>query len=149
MSVLTDVLTGAAGSLAAAGLGIYDPARVWTATDTATAITLTRMPSQPDAVITLSVYLLGADDPRNPTTTVNIQARTRIAGLDPLPLLDVDWAIYVLWHGESDLTWGSVVVTQLMRKSSVGIGPDSNNRLMRSANFTADCDVPATALRHY
>lgn len=149
MSVLADVLDGAAQSLADAGIGVYDPARVWTASDTQTAIITGLMPAAPDVVIVLAVYTLGADDPRNPTSTINLQARTRVAGLDVHPLLAVNQAIYDLWHGAADLTWGSVQVTQLTHKSSLDIGQDSNNRLMRSANYTADCDVPATALRSY
>src|SRR5690242_13587297 len=107
------------------------------------------MPPAPDRVIVLQAYLLGGDDPKNPTTQINLQARVRNPGLDVTPLLAVAGAVYDLFHGATGLAWGSVMVAQMSHKSSLALGQDSNNRLSRSVNFTADCDVPATTNRTY
>lgn len=149
VSALGDLLDGIAADLNTAGLGVYDPARVWTAADTATAVRIGPMPAAPDRVIVLGGYRLGGDSPDVPSGQINVQFRTRCPSLDPRLLETLDGGIYDLLQGMTGRPYGSIVVTQALHKSSLDIGQDSNNRLMRSMNVAFDLDLTATANRSY
>lgn len=131
----TNLLTGIAQRIAAAGLGVWRDTGAYAATET--GIVLDTLPANPDNVITLTDYAV-SDDPTLSDSVIGIQVRTRCAGLDPRPVKDLDGAIFDALHGlESVTLTGGVHVVSLYRRSGVSLGQDTSSRWMRSSNFYA------------
>lgn len=149
MSAAGDLLAGLAVELSAVSAGVYDPARVWTATDTDVCITIGAVPQVPDRVIVLKTYRLGGDDPAHPAGTVNVQAVCRGRPNDLDDTQAIDGIVYDTLQGLTDRTYGAVHVVQVMDKSAILNGRDANNRWELSTNYTAQLDLPATANRAY
>lgn len=145
----TDLLTGLAGELNDAGVAVYDPTRIWVADDTDAAIVFGIMPPLPDRVVMLTAYKIGGDDPQHPAAAFRVQARTRGNPSDVLSVGDLDDAVDVVFQGLTDRVYGAVHLTQLLNRSSLQIGQDTNLRVERSTNYTADVDLPDTANRSY
>ena len=138
----TNLLTGVAQLLAAAGVGVWRDTGAYAATET--GIVLDVIPQDPDQIITLSDYDI-SDDPTLSDSVIAVQVRTRWGGQDPRPVKDLDGAIFDALHGlESVTLTGGVHVVSLVRRSGVSLGQDTNNRWMRSANYYATVWRPST-----
>jgi hypothetical protein len=123
----TDLLTGVAQLLAGANLGTWRDSGVYTATET--GIVFATVPQSPDNIITLTAYGV-SDDPTLSDSVMGVQVRTRRAGQDPRPVMDLDGAIFDRLHGmpATTLTGGVRVVSCFRRVGPAVMGQDANNR---------------------
>lgn len=142
MATTTDLLTGLAEHLAAAGIGTWSVTGNFTAAQT--AITHKIMPATPDRAIVLSPYTVSND--LHGGTTQGLQVRTRMPGR-PTDVDDLDDAIYAELHGREDLILGGVPVVLLWRQSHGTLGRDDNNRWQCTANFYALIGKPTAHTR--
>ena len=131
----TNLLTGVAQILAAAGVGTWRDTGVYVAAET--GIVLDTLPASPDNIITLTDYAV-SDDPTLSDSVIGVQVRTRCGGQDPRPVKDLDGAIFNALHGlESVTLTGGVHVVSMVRRSGVSLGQDENSRWMKSSNYYA------------
>lgn len=138
----TNLLTGLAALIAGANLGIWRATGVYTTAET--GIVLDTVPQAPDAVITLSDYVV-SDDPTLSDSVVGVQVRTRRAGSDPRPVKDLDGAIFDLLQGMPATTLvGGVHIVSCFRRSGTSMGQDANNRWGRSSNYYVTTHRPST-----
>lgn len=150
MSATNDLLDGLAQLLADAGVASYTPAGVYTVDQTGVFFSLMPAgaegaPPGPDRCVVLSAYAL-SDQPGLPLGQITVQVRTR--GLeDPRDVTALSDAVYDLFQGLTDRTFGSVHLIQMLRKSSLPMGQDTNRRWQQSQNYTCDVDLPATVNR--
>lgn len=141
MGYRTDLLTGLAQHLAAAGVGTWNPNGVYTSAQT--GIVLGAVPPSPDRVITLTGYGV-TDNPTHADTVTGVQVRCRWAGADPRPVDDLADQVFDLWHGAGPLTLlTGVRVLLLERRSSASLGQDGNARWSRADNFYAHTHRPS------
>ncbi len=148
MSALNDLLDGLAQMAQTAGIANYTPP--YSVSDT--GIYMSQMPmgdeaSNPgtDRAVVFSAYALN-DAVSLPMGQITVQVRTR--GLeDPFDVNVLDDQCYQLYQGLTDRTFGSVHVIQMLRKSSLPMGQDSNRRWERSSNYVCDVDLPPTSNR--
>ena len=145
MSTTTDLLTGLAGMIAGAGLGItYNQAGAYTAGQT--GIFMKIMPATPDRVVTLTL-VPRRDDITMPYGQAMVQVRGRGLPNNPLDIDSLLDSIFDILHGTKDLTFGTAHVTQMNRESSVPNGMDDAKRWERFDAYAIDLDVPPTVLR--
>jgi hypothetical protein len=136
----TDLLTGLASVIDGAGLGIYDPDRVWTAADTATAVVLAVVPQAPDNLIALTPYPV-LDGSLLADSTVGVQIRCR-AARDPLVALRRSGALFDLLHDLGGVALGSIWLALMTRQSGVFAGQDANQRCETSDNYYCRVNWP-------
>jgi hypothetical protein len=144
LSAITDLLNGIATMSATAGVGVYDPAAVYTTGQT--GIFMKVMPATPDRVIVLTAVNQG-DSISDPFGQVMVQARFR--GLPGQPL-DVDVladSFFDIFHGTTGLVFGSVGAVQMNRKVSVPMGMDDLKRWSRVDQYYLDVAFPPTVNR--
>lgn len=144
MTITTDLLTGIAGMLQTAGIGVTASGTPFAPTDT--AITYLDQPADPDHAITLTDYPV-SDDARLPLTEVGVQIRMRGAPSDWQGVLAIRDAVYTLLQSATNLPFGSITVIQLLRHSSLPDGQDDLMRYEYVDNYYADIDLPATVNR--
>ncbi|WP_130012139.1 minor capsid protein [Serinicoccus sediminis] len=137
MATPTDLLTGLAERLDAAGHGTWSEQGIWTPGQT--AITHKLMPTAPDRVIALTAY--GPTDDLVGGRIQRIQVRTRAPGR-PTDVDDLDEAIYQDLHGLADVVIGGVHVVSLERISQASLGRDADDRWGLSSNYAAQIGAP-------
>ena len=137
----SDVARTIAQVLDDGSVGVYDPATVPSTGN----IYRGPLPATVCPGIGIHVYRVGRDDPANPTTQVRVQLWLRAATVDAVD--DLDSAAYDALQGLHDVATGSAVITDVQSYSSMPMGVDSNGNAEKSTNYTADLDLPATALR--
>lgn len=142
MSQVADLLAGVGSDLTSAGIGIYDEARVWTDADTQSAITMVRMPAEPDRAIALTAYYLDAG-PDEAIAQLRLQIRCRGSRNAPLDPGDIDEQVSALLRRLTDRAYGSVTVNQFVYYSSIPLGPDDADRWEQSTNWTVDTSDPS------
>lgn len=142
MATTTDLLTGLAELIDAAGLGVWSPTGDFTAGQT--AITHKIMPSQPDRVIVLSPYTV--ENQIQGDTTQGVQVRTRAPGM-PTAVDDLDDAIYQLLHHLEGLNFSAVRIGMVWRQSHGPLGRDDNNRWSNTANYWLQIAKPTPNTR--
>lgn len=143
----TDLVTGSAAMLAAAGVGtyradgsIYLPAE--------TAITFKDLPPEPDRVIAITTHSARADHPVITYGQRIVQFRFRGLPGDPNDVDDLADAAFAVLHAAENLTFGSVHVTQILRFSSIPLGMDEQDRRwQRADNYLFDVDWPTSVNR--
>lgn len=146
MSITSDLLAGLAQTIAGAGFGLYQPDAVFNPTDT--AITTKNLPEHPDRVVVLTAYG-STDAPKENLSTFNVQARFRGLPNAPLDVDDLGDNVFTLLQGAESLWFGSVFVVQILRKSTLQVGADANQRWERTDNYAIDVNTPATPGRNY
>ncbi|MEV8029268.1 minor capsid protein [Cellulosimicrobium funkei] len=122
-----------AQQLAAAGVGTWNPDGVFTAGQT--AITLKQVPTNPDRVISVTVYNVNEDpDPRSVTQAWSVQVRTRAPGIpDEVDELADDVHEALECHHTQ---WPEgVFVQRAHRHNFAPLGPDGNRRHERVDNY--------------
>lgn len=134
----TSLLAGFAELLAAGDAGIWRPAGVYSAGET--AIVVEAMPPEPERVICLALYPV-TDHVEQADVTVGLQVRTR-AGRDPRDVAELDDAVYDLLHGVNQTTVGGIRVVQCYRQSSALLGRDQTDRWERTSNYYVDAMRP-------
>lgn len=143
MSVETDLLTGIAQTLAAAGVGAFG-AGPYASTDT--AIVFGEMPAQPDRCIGLTVYS-AQDNATVNYTQYRVQVWARGVPNVSTDAADIQCAVFDALHGLTSQQWGSVWVSQVTRYSLIPAGVDANRRSERSDNYLLRVNPPNTAHR--
>ena len=141
----TNLLTGLAVALAAAGLEITYPAATGGFTSLQTGLFVNKIPQSPDRVVSLSSYGV-KDDPTLSDTITGVQVRTRAQGEDPRPVYDLDSAIFGYLQGKTAWTLSTgILVVEIHRNSGPALlGQDENKRWMLSSNYYATCWRPGT-----
>lgn len=138
----TDLLTGLAGFLAAAGIGItYRPSTPYLASETGVFFGL--YPTSPDRCVAMTAYV-STDEPKVALSKIRVELALRGVPNNSLDVGDLGDAIFLVLQGAEDLTFGTAHVVQALRKISASGGVDANKRSMRSDSFDLDLDVPIT-----
>lgn len=129
MRFTTQLLTGLAELLAAAGAGEWQPSGARTGTPVPW-ITLSNMPESPDSIICLTAYNTGQDGATTDTMP-SIQVRTR-GDRAPSTSMDLQDAVFDALHGRRRTLLGTapnqVLIAQCMRRNLGQLGPDSISR---------------------
>lgn len=142
MGFETNLLTGFAQLLAAAGIGTWQENGVYAATET--GIVIDAVPASPDRIISLTDYVV-SDNPTLSDSIIGVQVRTRWGGQDPRLVKDLDGLIFAALHGMPAVTLvGGVHVVSCFRRSGVSMGQDANNRWGRSSNYYVSVHRPST-----
>lgn len=138
----TNLLTGLAADLDAAGIGTWEDAYVYGASDV--AIVLGNIPQAPDNVITLTAYGV-SDSPNLSTSVIGVQVRCRTAGQDKRVLDDLTDSIFYRWHGRTTWTLSTgVFIVQCLRNSGpASLGQDQNNRWADTSNYYVTVHRPS------
>lgn len=145
MSDTTDLLTGLAAMIAAAGLGIdYDPEAVYTSDQT--GIVMKAMPAAPDRVVTLNAVWQG-DNVAIPAGQCMVQVRGRGLPGQPLDVDELLDSIKPILHGATGLVFGGVTVDQMYRKVRAPLGADASKRWECVDQYYLDVATQPTALQ--
>lgn len=137
MSWTSDLLTGIAERLAAAGVGTWTPSGTYTSGQTGIFIAV--MPPGPadgsgDRCIVLTDY---DPDGGNSSGDVapRVQVRCRGTRNDPFSAIDLASDVRDVLDGLASVTFGQVVVSQINHASGTPLGIDGNDRHERSDNY--------------
>lgn len=131
----TDLLTGLAELLAAAGVGNWSPSGV--APAGLPTITLRVTPPTPDEVITLTAYTAESNTRLTDSiTAVNVRIRgTRDPGSASLTSSLVHRTLHALGRATLGTTPNQLLVSDVQFRSATLIGPDGSGRQVRSENY--------------
>lgn len=141
----TDLLTGMATYLAAAGIGVtYRATDPYLAAETGIFFGL--YPTSPDRCVALSAYAT-TDEPKVALSKVRVEVALRGIVNDSLDVLNLGDSIFGVLQGAEDLTWGTAHVVQALRVISASGGVDGNKRSQRSDSYSLDVDTPITSGR--
>jgi hypothetical protein len=144
MSWTTDLLTGVAEHLGAAGAGTWRPDGTGYASGE-TAIVLAVSPPEPDRLIVLTEYgPLDADGIGD--VVMGLQVRTR-GTTDPRVVMAIRDAVHEALDGLAHVDLSGVKVSQIFHQSGTPIGQDGNDRHERTDNYYVQARR-ATALRN-
>lgn len=143
MSFTTNLLTGMAEHLAAAGAGTWRPDG--TAYQPGeTAIVLRDIPQQPDRLITLAPYVLDGTAFRG-LADHQTAVQVRIRGTqDPRICNEIGDAVFDALDSLADVVWHGIAVVQVWRQSYTSLGQDTNLRWEASHNYYLDVMRPTT-----
>lgn len=130
----TDLLTGYAQLLSAAGIGTWNTTGAYTAAQT--GIVLGTIPQAPDRIITLTAYGV-SDAPVPSDSIIGLQVRCRWGGQDPRPVDDLADSIFDLLHGSQHrvLSTGVHVVKCERQSGPASLGQDANQRYSNVSNY--------------
>ncbi|MGI5178672.1 minor capsid protein [Dactylosporangium sp. CA-152071] len=128
----TNLITGTAELLAAAGVGEWRPnGPSYTANEV--GILMRDVPPQPDRVITLAPSIVAS--PIGLADFIQgVQIRCR-GTTDPRVCEDLSDQVFDLLDSASRLTLGGVSVVQVYRQSHTPLGKDGNGRWESSSNY--------------
>lgn len=127
-----DLVAGHALLIAAADLGTWSPAGIYTAGQI--GIYDQVMPESADSMIALSTYSVG-NDPSQSDSVIGLQVRTRRPGPDPRTCRDLDGAIFDLLHGRYGYSATGIRVEQCLWQSGAPLGQDESARWNWVTNF--------------
>lgn len=146
MTITTDLLSGIAAMLDAAGVVTYDTAPTVIPDDSAPPpIYLTAYPETSVPVAALTLYAAGGDWPTLPVSVYMLQVRTRSTKTDltAADALDDRIADQLLGHYPVTLPTGTRV-SIITRSSSSPIGRDAAGRVERTTNYRVVVHDPTT-----
>jgi len=143
MGWTTDLLTGLAEHLDAAGVGDWRPTGAYL--DAETAIVIRAIPQAPDKLITLAPYPIGTPLRGMQDHLSAVQIRVR-AGTDPRDCDDLADEVFDLLDSSGRRTLNGVSIVDMWRQSYTSLGTDTNGRWSRSENFYIEA-MRATAHR--
>ena len=133
MGWTSDLLTGLAVHLAAAGVGTWRPTGAYTPGET--GITIRGIPQTPDRLITLAPYPLDGGEHRG-MADHDSALQIRVRGTqDPRVCEDLADAVFDLLDSCGRLTLGGIPVVDMWRQSYTSLGADGNGRWERSENY--------------
>lgn len=133
MGFQADLCTGIAQLLAGAGVGVWNPASPYAATDIAISVRV--MPAAPDAVIMLTPYPV-SDDYALSDSVVGLQVQTRTGGEDPTTTDDLTDQVFDALQGLYGVTLSTGIKVQAVeRRSSLPLGQDDLHRWVNSDNY--------------
>jgi hypothetical protein len=134
MSDISDLLTGIAGELTAASVGLYPPGPA-DQSDPA-PILFKSMPADRDRCLVLTAYRISALPPEIGLTYYRLQVRARGDQDDVLAPDVLADAAYPVLHGMRGRTFGSTYLDQCLFYNSVPMGTDTSRRSERADNYT-------------
>jgi hypothetical protein len=141
MGFQTDLMTGFAQLLAAAGVGTWKVDGAYQSTQT--GILLRTLPQGPDRVIALAAYGVD-DDPTLGDDVTGLQITTRWGSGDPRPNDDLADQVFDQLQNLPRTTLATdVVVTRCYRRSWSSLGQDSNTRWRTVQNFYVTAHRPS------
>jgi hypothetical protein len=148
MSVESDLIEGLAQMAATNGLGTYlDPSSANPAYQPGqTAIVFGKLIEAVDRVIAIDM-LPASDDIILPMGTVIITFLIRGNPDDILDTLNLSSQLRDVFHGTTNLVFGSATVVQMNRYRSTDVGEDDSNRYVRGDMYLLDVAFPPTVNR--
>lgn len=144
MSYTEDVLAGYATLLANAGLGVFNPTGVYTATQL--GIFFKIMPDAPDRCIVLNIVPL-SDEVNIPLGRVILQIAARGARNNPLDVDRILDPIFDFMQNRTNDIFGTTTVVQCLRMGAVPMGQDALVRTERADKYDVDLSLAPTVLR--
>lgn len=138
MGWTTDILTGLAVRLDAAGIGVYEPTAAYDPAGPAPVITLQQLPDRPVSAIVLAYISSGGTG--GVTAAVEITIR---GDADPTGPDDISDAVWTLLDNAADLMLGGVHVALMYRQTSAPLGLDANGRWSRGDTYFLIADRPS------
>lgn len=139
MGHTSQIITGLAQLLDAAGLGVYRTDGVYA--DAETGIFLHRMPEGPDKAYAITPYPV--EDTGLSDVIDGVQIRMR-AGPDPREVLDMADAVRDLLHMREALVVGGVRLSLIWRDSQAPMGQDQHGREELTSNYYVRSNRPST-----
>lgn len=128
---ISDVLTSLCIYLEAAGIGTYRPVGEFQPDET--ALSLKRLPANPDRAIAVNAY--GSSDSITlPVAVISIQLRFRAPGVRT-DVDDMADAVFPLLHGRHHFPMGDLKVSRAHRLNFASLGVDDNHREERVDNY--------------
>lgn len=127
----SQLLTGLAEHLAAAGVGTWRANGAYAASEI--GITIRAIPQAPDLIITLAPYVV-ASPPGLADITQGVQVRCR-GTADPRVAEDLADAVFDELDSAAGLTLGGIAVVQMWRQSYTSLGADTAGRWETSSNY--------------
>lgn len=146
----TDLLVGIAEQLHAAGAGIWNGlAGLAAEASGLPAIVLRELPSSPGFVLALYHYRVSADA-RLTDSIIGVNFRARSGSKNPGPASLTLERVFLSLHALGRFRLGpgtdhELRVTDMYWQSEADLGPDSNGRPERSANYYVQLNQPGTA----
>ncbi|MFG2059666.1 minor capsid protein [Micromonospora sp. NPDC048930] len=134
------LLTGLAEHLAAASVGDWNAAGLYT--DDQTGIFIRAVPPSPNRIITLAAYPVGTELQGMADHLTGVQIRVRGIPGSPQDCDDLADAIFDELDSLTGVTWGGIPVKQVWRQSYTSLGQDNNSRWERSENYYIDTMRP-------
>lgn len=139
MGWTSDLLTGIAIDLDAAGIGVYRPSGAYQPGEI--AIVIRAIPQAPDQLITLATYAVdnGLRGMADHTTGVQM----RIRGTDDPDVADgIADQIFDRYDSSGRLTLNGIPVVDMWRQSYTPLGQDGNRRWELSHNYYIEAMRP-------
>ncbi|WP_116051679.1 minor capsid protein [Amycolatopsis palatopharyngis] len=140
MGFTTNLLTGIAEHLDAAGAGVWRPTGAYL--DAEIGIVLGVPSQQPPSLIALAAYN-NSDDPSLSDSSVTMQVRTRGPDADPRKADDLADAVFDALQGLR-ATANGIRVVYSRRISTFPLGIDDNGRHERTDNYDLTVHRPST-----
>jgi hypothetical protein len=137
----TDLMTGVAQRLHAAGVGVWKPTGAYL--DTEVGIVLGVPSQQPPSLIALAVYRV-ADDPALSDSVVGLQVRVRGSDEDPRKADDLADGVFDALQGLHGADVNGVRLVYSRRTSMLPLGVDGNGRQERTDNYDLTVHRPST-----
>jgi hypothetical protein len=145
----TDLLVGIAEELHAAGIGLWGGLTgAISASPTLPAIVLRQLPSEPSFVLALYHYRLAADA-KLTDSLIGVNFRVRSGTKNPGPASFVLESVFLKLHALGRFRFGigtdhELRITDMYWQSEADLGPDTNGRPERSANYYVQLNQPNT-----
>lgn len=141
MSFTTNLLTGMAEHLAAAGAGVWRPDGSAYGPDEV-AIVIRSIPQAPDRLITLAPYAVDGTGLRG-LADHQAAVQVRIRGTtDPRTCDETADAVFDALDSLAGVTWQGIAVVQVWRQSYTSLGTDTTGRWEASHNYYLDVMRP-------
>ena len=139
MSITTDLLTGLATDMAAAGLGAFTGGPGGT-------IFFKELPTKPDRATAVTAYA-SQDDAAQNLSVIRVQFYFRGVPNSATSVDDDADAVFLWLQGLQGRQYGSVWVAHALRISTIQLGVDDSKRSERSDNYAFTCNLPETSGR--
>lgn len=145
----TDLLVGIAEELHAAGVGLWGGLNtVVTSSPTLPAIVLRQLPSEPAFVLALYHYRVSADA-KLTDSIIGVNFRARSGTKNPGPASVALEGVFLRLHALGRFRFGigtdhELRITDMYWQSEADLGPDTNGRPERSANYYVQLNQPGT-----
>ncbi len=140
MGFTTDLLTGVAQRLNAAGVGVWRPTGTYA--DTEVAIVLGVPGQSPPAVIALATYR-NADHPALSDSTLGMQVRVRGKDADPRNADDLADGVFDVLQGLHGADLNGVRLVYAKRVSTLPLGISEHGRHERTDNYDLTVHRPS------
>lgn len=145
----TDLCVGIAEELAAAGVGLWAGAgAVAVSSPVLPAIVLRQLPGAPAYALALYPYRVSADV-KLTDSLIGVNFRVRSGSTNPGPASLTLEAVFLRLHALGRFRFGigtdhELRITDMYWQSETDLGPDTNGRPERSANYYVQLNQPGT-----